>query len=259
MRLSSLVSVSRCLGSSQEQAKPSAETFDSLPDRSFTMVTLIDLVLSSIALICLSPLFLLAAAGIRLCSPGPIFYRAKRVGIGGKIFTMYKFRTMHVNHGPAGSCITAQNDSRVFAFGSWLRRLKIDELPQLVNILRREMAIVGPRPEDPTIVERHYNSDQLETLRILPGLSSPGSIYFYTHGEKTLNGKDPEGEYVERLLPVKLALDLIYVHEVSVLYNLRVILRTIWVVAAIALGKRDFPDPREMSKARHLGLIPKSL
>src|SRR5437660_1880399 len=128
------------------------------------MTRLIDLILSSVALICLSPLFLLIAAGIRLSSPGPILYCAKRVGIGGKIFTMYKFRTMHVNHGPAGSCITAQNDARVFTFGAWLRRLKIDELPQLVNILRREMAIVGPRPEDPKIVEAHYTTDHLETL-----------------------------------------------------------------------------------------------
>jgi lipopolysaccharide/colanic/teichoic acid biosynthesis glycosyltransferase len=220
---------------------------------------LIDLVLSSVALIFLSPLFVLAAAGIRLSSRGPILYRAKRVGIGGRIFTMYKFRTMHLNRRAASSCITAHNDPRVFAFGSWLRRLKIDELPQLLNILLGEMSIVGPRPEDPKIVDQYYTSDQLETLRILPGLASPGSIYNYTHGEQELNGEDPEGRYVERLLPIKLALDMIYVREASVLYGLRVILRTSWVIFAIALGKRHFPDPPEMSKARHLGLIPKSL
>jgi len=202
-------------------------------------------------------LFLLAAAGIRLSSPGPILYRPKRVGIGGKIFIMYKFRTMHVNRGPAGSCITGQNDSRVFAFGSWLRRLKIDELPQLVNILQREMSIVGPRPEDPKIVDLHYTPDHLETLRVLPGLSSPGSIYYYTHGEKTLDGDDPEGRYVERLLPTKLALDIVYVRKASVLYNLRIILRTIWVILTMSLGKRDFPEPPEMSQARRLGRIPR--
>jgi lipopolysaccharide/colanic/teichoic acid biosynthesis glycosyltransferase len=220
------------------------------------LVRLIDVVLSSIALLCLSPLFFLAAAGIWLSSPGPILYRAKRVGIGGKIFTMYKFRTMHVNQGPAGSCITGQNDARVFAIGSWLRRLKIDELPQLVNILRREMAIVGPRPEDPKMVDLHYTPEQLETLRILPGLSSPGSIYYYTHGEKTLNGDDPERLYAETLLPTKLALDLVYVRDASVFYNLRIILKTIWVILAIALAKRDFADPPEMSRARRLGFIP---
>lgn len=222
------------------------------------MMRLIDLILSSVALFCASPLFLLVAAGIRLSSPGPILYRAKRVGIGGGIFTMYKFRTMHVNRGPAGSCITAQNDSRVFAFGSWLRCLKIDELPQLVNILRGEMSLVGPRPEDPKIVEHHYTSHHLETLRILPGLSSPGSIYYYTIGEKMLDGENTEESYVERLLPVKLALDIVYVREASLLYSLRVILRTIWVLFACALGKRGFPDPPEMSKARHLGLIQKA-
>jgi lipopolysaccharide/colanic/teichoic acid biosynthesis glycosyltransferase len=221
-----------------------------------TLVRLIDVVLASVALICLSPLFLLAAAGIWLSSPGPILYRAKRVGIGGKMFVMYKFRTMHVNQGPAGSCITGQNDARVFAFGSWLRRLKIDELPQLINILRREMAIVGPRPEDPKMVDLHYTPEQLETLRVLPGLSSPGSIYYYTHGEKTLNGDDPEKLYVETLLPMKLALDMVYVRDASLLYNLRIILKTSWVIFAIAFGKRDFPEPREMSKAKSLGLIP---
>ena len=119
-------------------------------------------------------------------------------------------------------------------------------------------AHTGPRPEDPKIVEHHYTSDHLETLRILPGLSSPGSIYYYTIGEKMLNGEDPEGSYVERLLPVKLALDIVYVREASLLYSLKVILRTIWVLFARALGKRGFPDPPEMSKARHLGLIQKA-
>jgi lipopolysaccharide/colanic/teichoic acid biosynthesis glycosyltransferase len=121
------------------------------------------------------------------------------------------------------------------------------------------MSIVGPRPEDPKIVDHHYTSDHLETLRILPGLSSPGSIYYYTHGEKTLNGDDPEAQYVERLLPVKLALDMVYVREASVLYGLRVILRTIWVISTMTLGRRQFPEPPELNKARHLGLIPKSL
>jgi lipopolysaccharide/colanic/teichoic acid biosynthesis glycosyltransferase len=220
---------------------------------------LMDLVLSSAALVFLSPLFALAAVGIWLSSSGPILYRARRVGLGGTPFTMYKFRTMHVNRGSAGSCITAPDDPRVFAFGSWLRRLKIDELPQLLNILRGEMSIVGPRPEEPKIVDHYYTSDHLETLRILPGLSSPGSIYYYTQGEKLLNGEDLEEFYIERLLPVKLALDTVYAREVSILYALRVILRTIWVIVAAALGKRYFPDPPEMSKARHLGLIPKSL
>jgi lipopolysaccharide/colanic/teichoic acid biosynthesis glycosyltransferase len=220
---------------------------------------LIDLVLASVALIFLSPLFVLAMAGIKLSSPGPILYRARRVGLGGRIFTMYKFRTMRVNRGLPGSCITGLNDPRIFAVGSCLRRLKIDELPQLFNILRGEMSIVGPRPEDPRIVEKYYNADHLETLQILPGLASPGSLYDYTHSGRMLNGEDPEGRYVERLLPIKLALDIVYVREASLCYSLRVIVRTIWVILAISLGKRHFSDPPEMNKARQLELIPTSV
>jgi lipopolysaccharide/colanic/teichoic acid biosynthesis glycosyltransferase len=210
---------------------------------------LIDYVISTTALIILSPLFILAAAGIRICSAGPILYRAKRAGRHGKIFTMYKFRTMHVRQDGYASAIAAKNDPRVFVFGQWLRRLKIDELPQLINVLKGEMAIVGPRPEDPRIVDEYYTKEHLETLSVLPGLASPGSIYNYTHGERLLSADNTEQQYVEQLMPVKLALDIVYVREASFVYDLKIILRTIGVILAIALGKREFADPPEMIKA----------
>src|SRR5438445_2766534 len=112
---------------------------------------LFDIMLSAAALVLLSPILLIVATGIRLSSRGPIFYRARRVGLNGEEFTMHKFRTMETNQWPAGSAITAPNDSRVFLFGSVLRRLKIDELPQLYDVLRGKMSFVGPRPEDPRI------------------------------------------------------------------------------------------------------------
>jgi len=214
---------------------------------------LIDLILSSMALILSSPLFLLAAIGIRVSAPGPILYRAKRVGINGKVFSMYKFRTMHLNQSSFSSSITAKNDPRVFRFGLWLRRLKIDELPQLVNILKGEMSIVGPRPEDPQIVGKHYASEHFETLSVLPGLASPGSIYSYTHGENMLNGNAMEECYAERLLPIKLALDIVYVREASFVYDIKVILRTVSVILCSAFGKSHFPDPPEMRKAIRIG------
>ncbi|HEY7911800.1 MAG TPA: sugar transferase [Blastocatellia bacterium] len=210
---------------------------------------LIDYVISITALIVLSPLFILATAGIRICSAGPVLYRAKRAGRYGKIFTMYKFRTMHVRQDGYASAIAAKNDPRVFAFGLWLRRLKIDELPQLFNVLRGEMAIVGPRPEDPRIVDEYYSKEHMETLTVLPGLASPGSIYNYTHGERLLSAENTEKQYVEQVMPVKLALDIVYVREASVVYDLKIILRTMRVIFAIALGKRDFADPPEMIKA----------
>ncbi len=189
---------------------------------------LCDLALAAVALAAAAPLLVAAAAGIRLSSPGPVLYRAPRVGRGRKLFRMYKLRTMHVD-AAAGSAITGRDDPRVFTFGAWLRRTKLDEVPQLFNVLRGDMAIVGPRPEDPKFVERHYAPVHFETLAVRPGLASPGSIYNYTHGEAMLTGDDPERVYVERLLPVKLALDVVYVRHASLSYDVRIVARTVGV------------------------------
>ena len=219
----------------------------------------VDVFVSSIALILLSPLFVIVAIGISLSSPGPILHAAKRVGLGGRIFNMYKFRTMHITQAGLSKPITAKDDPRVFRLGAWLRWLKVDELPQLLNIVKGEMSVVGPRPEDPGIVNKYYSPIEFETLSILPGLASPGSIYNYTHGENLLDGKDVEEIYAARVLPVKLGLDIVYVREASVVYYLRIVVRAIWVIVLMALGGRHFPDPPEMRKAVQLGLIPKSL
>lgn len=213
---------------------------------------LIDIAVSAATLAILSPLLAVAVVGICLSSRGPVLYRASRVGINGKIFTMYKFRTMHVNQCASASRITSRNDPRVFTFGDRLRRMKIDELPQFFNILKGDMSLVGPRPEDPQIVDKYYAASHRETLTVPPGLASPGSIYNYTHGEQTIDLDDPEGGYAERLLPVKLALDIVYLREASFTYDVRIIFRTIWVAISKALGKRSFPDPPEMEKARLL-------
>lgn len=212
---------------------------------------LIDILASASALVVLSPLLVFAAVGILVSSPGPVLFRAMRAGLGGRPFTMYKFRTMHVCQGGFRSAITAAADPRVFRFGAWLRRLKVDELPQLINILKGDMSLVGPRPEDPRIVEAHYAPLHLETLNVLPGLASPGSIYNYTHGERLLS-QSPSGAerlYVERLLPVKLALEVVYVREASLLYDLKVVLRTAATIAATAAGRKRFPEPAEIKKA----------
>jgi len=216
---------------------------------------LFDITVSCIALIALlllAPLLAVVAMGIRLSSKGPIFYRARRVGRDGKPFTMYKFRTMDTAGTTCTSAITATQDPRVFPFGALLRRYKIDELPQLINIFKGEMSVVGPRPEDPGIVQKYYTAADLETLRVLPGLTSPGSLYDYTHGEQLLDGDDPEKLYVKRLLPVRLALDTVYIRAASLTYDLRLILRTLWIITALVFGKRHFPEPPEMAKASQL-------
>jgi lipopolysaccharide/colanic/teichoic acid biosynthesis glycosyltransferase len=208
--------------------------------------------LALLGLIVLSPVLCLAAIGIRLSSRGPILYKAKRVGLNGRHFTMYKFRTMHTDQTVLTSCITADKDPRIFALGALLRRLKIDELPQLINVVKGEMAFVVPRPEDPFMVDNHYTPEQLETLCVLPGLTSPGSIYYYTRAETSLDHQDPETCYVKQVLPVKLSLDLVYVREASLLYDVRVVVRTAWVILCIFAGRTSFPDPPEMRKVSAL-------
>lgn len=210
----------------------------------------LDVLLSAAALVALSPLLAAVAVAVPLASQGPAFYRARRVGLNGREFTMFKFRTMHVHGG--GAPITAEDDPRVFPLGRWLRKLKVDELPQLFNVLRGDMSIVGPRPEDPDIVARHYTDAYRETLAVKPGLTSPGSVYYYAVGEETLQHGDAVDAYVERLLPVKIALDRVYVREASVPYDVSLILRTAAVILARAAGRRRFPDPPELRRAREV-------
>ncbi|HEX9394971.1 MAG TPA: sugar transferase [Gemmatimonadales bacterium] len=216
-----------------------------------TAKRVLDIVLAGTALVAAAPVLAVAALGIRLAGPGPVLYRAQRVGQHARVFTMYKLRSMRAREGyPV--VITAKDDPRVFPFGAFLRRAKLDELPQLYNVLRGDMAIVGPRPEDPSMVARFYAPLHHETLRVPPGLTSPGSIYAYTHGEAQLDARDPERCYGERLLPLKLALDLVYVRQASLGYDLALIARTGWMLGTALLGRRAFALPRELAEARRI-------
>jgi lipopolysaccharide/colanic/teichoic acid biosynthesis glycosyltransferase len=215
---------------------------------------LFDVCCAAVALVFTAPLIALAAIGIKLTDPGPVFFRARRVGYLGRQFTMLKLRTMKVGGGSerSGPVITGLNDDRVSSIGKILRRTKIDELPQLFNVLRGDMAIVGPRPEDPTIVRQHYSSADLETLGVRPGLASPGSIYQYTSGDHLLTGADPEAHYVDKLLKTKLALDRVYIRHASLRRDFAIIGRTLLTIGAVATGRRKFSPPPEMSAARRL-------
>src|SRR5713101_4142516 len=211
---------------------------------------LFDIVVSTMALVLLAPLLLVAAIGILLSSRGPIFFGSPRIGKNGRPFTIHKFRTMRIGLPPEASPITGPQDARVFPWGSFLRRLKIDELPQFYDVMRGTMSLVGPRPEDPRIVREHYSPEDWETLRVLPGLTSPASVYDYTHGDSILAQGDPDEMYLAQLLPEKLALERVYVREASHLYDLRIMFRTAVVILLTGLGKRRFSEPPEMSKAR---------
>lgn len=202
-----------------------------------------EVVLAAAGLVLAAPLMLLVAIGIWLSDPGPVFYLADRAGVRGDIFRMYKFRTMWITSG-RGSRIAETRDPRVFAFGRLLRRLKLDELPQLLNIIRGEMAFVGPRPEDPWFVEHVYTEADRETLETPPGLTSPGTLYYFTHAEQFLDDTDTEASYISGPLKIKLALDRTYVFRASAAYDLRLVVETVWVLVCIAVGRRHFPEYR---------------
>ena len=166
---------------------------------------------------------------------------------------MYKFRTMHVNRSEGDSRITAARDPRIFGWGRLLRKSKLDELPQLLNVVAGEMSVVGPRPEDISIVRDHYSSWMHETLSVRPGMASPGSLYGsmydYHRDEEGSSGIDPEEDYLVNLLPIKLAVELVYVRHASFWYDMRVILRTIKLITMVAVGKRTFIEQPEYSEA----------
>lgn len=211
-----------------------------------------DVIFSSVVLVLALPFFALIALAIRLTDRGPVFYRARRHGQGNSEFMLYKFRTMRVGADREGA-ITALADDRVSRLGHLLRATKLDELPQFWNVLIGEMAIVGPRPEDVSVVQRCYTDEQRRTLSVLPGIASPGSIFNYTHAAEYLRDGDVAGTYEKDLLPVKLGLELVYVDRQSFWYDLRIIGRTMAVIARSLCGRREFPLPFEHSIARSRG------
>lgn len=201
-----------------------------------------DVFLSSLGLIILSPVLLIAAIGIYISSPGPILFRANRIGKSGEHFIMLKFRSMHLNN-QKGHMITLRSDNRIFPFGRFLRKSKIDELPQLINILQGKMSIVGWRPEDYENASKVFVGKYREILSIKPGLTSPGSLYDYTHGEKY----EDEELYEREFLPRKMDLELYYVKHRSLAYDTILICRTIRTIVLIVFGKEDFAEPKELT------------
>jgi len=207
-----------------------------------------DVAVSAVTLALLAPVLIVVTLLVRLTSPGPAIIGLDRVGRAGAVFSMHKFRTMNVDHGMDARRLTHPRDPRITSLGLLLRRLKIDELPQLYDVLRGKMSLVGPRPEDPHYVAAYYRCRDLELLRVRPGLTSPATLFDFTHGESILAKGDPEQVYVEELLPAKLALDHYYLCAANPLYDLRIIGRTAVVMIAVASGKRWFSEPSELSK-----------
>ena len=191
----------------------------------------LDVVASSLMLIAATPFMLLAVAGIGLSSPGPVFYRARRVGKDGQLFSMLKFRSMRINS-DALSAITAPGDSRIFPFGHFIRVTKIDELPQLWNVVVGDMSLVGPRPEDPSIVETDYDERMRLALTVRPGLTSPGTILYMKRFRDTVSAGDTMQSYVSGILREKLETDIAYLAKATVFRDVWLLVQTAGLIVS---------------------------
>ena len=188
-----------------------------------------DIVLSACALAFLWPLLLLIALAIWIDDPGPVFYRQVRVGRNGKTFRIFKFRSMVMDADKKGLAITVGRDSRITRVGAVLRKTKLDELAQLLNVLFGQMSFVGPRPEVPKYVEL-YTPYQRQVLLVRPGITDYASIAYRNENDLLAGAPNPETMYIEQIMPDKIELNMKYLREISPLADIRLILKTIVAV-----------------------------
>ncbi|HUM47753.1 MAG TPA: sugar transferase [Chitinophagales bacterium] len=185
-----------------------------------------DIVTASIALALLFPLFVLIGFAVKMDSPGKVFFLQKRVGHYGKVFSMFKFRTMYTGSDKKGLLTIGDEDHRITRSGKFLRRYKLDELPQLINVLAGNMSLVGPRPEVQQYVDL-YNAEQKKVLQAKPGITDPVSLQYFNENELMSRYADPEEGYVKEVMPEKLRLNLEYLEHRSFYSDLRILLMTI--------------------------------
>lgn len=188
-----------------------------------------DTVLSALGLLLLSPVLLFVAAWIKRDSRGPVFYRGVRVGRNRRLFRIFKFRTMVTDADKIGGPSTSDDDPRITPAGHFIRRYKLDELPQLLNVLKGEMSLVGPRPDVPQEVEL-YTEEEKEILTVRPGITDYSSIKFHNEGEILRGAADPHQTYIEKIRPEKMRLRMEYVRTPSPGQDLRIILMTLSVL-----------------------------
>ena len=190
---------------------------------------LMDIVISGCALFVIWPVLLLIAAAIKIDDPGPVFYRQVRVGKDGKPFRIFKFRTMVVDADKKGLAITVGRDNRITRMGRLLRKTKLDELAQLINVFTGEMSFVGPRPEVPKYVNM-YTPYQRQVLLVRPGITDYASIAYRNENDMLEGAEDPEKMYIDVIMPDKIELNMKYLREISPLADIRLILSTIVAV-----------------------------
>jgi lipopolysaccharide/colanic/teichoic acid biosynthesis glycosyltransferase len=200
----------------------------------------LDVVVAAAVLVLLAPLFIVIAATIKLESPGGVLYRCRRVGRGGRELQMLKFRKMH--DGARGPALVQTKDERFTRLGAFLARTKLDELPQLWNVLKGEMSLVGPRPEDPHFVELHKESYE-EILAVRPGITGLSQLAFARESE-VLDPEDRIGHYVQRILPQKIRMDGLYAKQRSLSMDLKIL----WWTTRAVVGRRDVAVHRDTGR-----------
>ena len=191
---------------------------------------LFDLVFSAVGLLALSPFFLVIALLIKIDSAGPIFFRQVRVGRYLCPFRIHKFRTMVVNASDLGPSVTTDDDPRVTRVGKILRKYKLDELPQLIDVLLGDMSLVGPRPEVPKYVDAYSDADKKIIFSVKPGITDKASIEFRNENELIANSSDVDSVYLEKILPIKLVYYREYVETRSLWLDIKIILKTVWLI-----------------------------
>ena len=199
---------------------------------------LFDLFFAGCGLLMLSPGFLLLAALVKLADHGPVFFRQQRVGEEGRLFWILKFRSMVINAERAGLSVTKDGDPRITRLGRFLRKTKLDELPQLWNVLRGEMSFVGPRPEVPRYVA-HYTEEQRRVLALKPGITDLATLEFRNEEELLLGVPDTERFYVEHCIPRKIELNLAYAETANLWEDIKIILRTLGPIWTFPLTVRS--------------------
>jgi lipopolysaccharide/colanic/teichoic acid biosynthesis glycosyltransferase len=186
---------------------------------------LFDIILSGLGLVILSPVILFLALFIKFHDWGPVYYRGERTGLHGKMFRMYKFRTMIVDAEKTGVASTSKNDDRITPVGHFLRKSKLDELPQLINVFLGDMSFVGPRPEVKKFTDI-YTDEEKVLLNIRPGITDYASIWNVDEGEVLKDSTDPDGDYARLIRPEKIRLQLKYYNEVSLWTDLKILFFT---------------------------------
>lgn len=208
--------------------------YDSLKEKSCSLFfkRVCDIILSALMLIILSPVFLILAIVIKLDSKGPVFYRQTRVTTYGKEFKIYKFRTMVQNADKIGTQVTVSKDSRITKVGAFLRKYRLDEISQLIDVFRGTMTFVGVRPEVPKYV-RHYTDEMLATLLLPAGITSKTSIYYKDENELLDSAEDADSTYINEILPAKMKYNLNGLLEFGFLNDIKIMFMTV----AAMLGK----------------------